>query len=67
MSRRLDRITTHLHKRVVKRLRAEGLSTRQCDELFEDLDVRDLNLDLTAKLRQDSSSAAFYNKDGSAS
>ena len=71
MSRRLDRITTQLHKRVVKHLRAEGLSTQQCDELLQDLDVRDLNLDLGSelgtKLRQDSPSAAFYNKDGSAS
>jgi RNA polymerase sigma-70 factor (ECF subfamily) len=67
MSRRLDRITTQLHKQVVKRLRASGLSARQCDELLDEMDVRDLNLDLTAKLRQDSPTAAFYNKDGSAS
>ena len=67
MSRRLDRITTQLHKRVVKHLRAKGLTAPQCDELLEELDVRDLNLELTAKLRQESSSAAFYNKDGSAS
>jgi RNA polymerase sigma-70 factor, ECF subfamily len=66
MSRRLDRITTQLHKSVVKRLRAFGLSARQCDELLEDLDVRDLNLDLGAKLQQESPGAAFYNKDGSA-
>jgi RNA polymerase sigma-70 factor (ECF subfamily) len=66
MSRRLDRITTQLHKHVVKRLRVSGLSARQCDELLDELDVRDLSLDLNTKLRQDSASPAFYNKDGSA-
>ena len=71
MSRRLDRLTSHLHKRVVKRLRASGLTARQCDELLTDTDVRalspGLSSDLTAKLRQESSGPAFYNKDGSAS
>jgi RNA polymerase sigma-70 factor (ECF subfamily) len=66
MSRRLDRITTLLHKRVVKHLRASGLSTQQCDELLEELDVRDLTIDLHTKLRQESPGAAFYNKNGSA-
>jgi RNA polymerase sigma-70 factor (ECF subfamily) len=71
MSRRLDRIATQLHKSVVRNLRSSGLSARQCDELLDDLDVRDLNLDLgsglVTKLRQESPGAAFYNKDGSAS
>ena len=66
MSRRLDRIVTHLRKRVVQHLRASGLSARQCDELLQGLDVRDLDLNLGVKLRQDSPAAAFYNKDGSA-
>ncbi len=67
ISRRVDRITTDLRKRVVKRLRASGLSPRQCDELLDDLDVRDLDLNISAKLRQETPGAAFYNKDGSAS
>ncbi len=67
ISRRVDRITTELRKRVVKRLRAAGLSARQCDELLDDLDVRDLDLSITAKLRQETPGTAFYNKDGSAS
>lgn len=66
-SRRVDRITTELHKRVVRRLRASGLSARQCDELLDDLDVRDLDLNISAKLRQETPGTAFYNKDGSAS
>jgi RNA polymerase sigma-70 factor, ECF subfamily len=67
MSRRLDRITTQLRKRIVKRLRAAGLSARQCDELLQDLDVRDLDLNIAAKLRQETPTAAFYKEDGSAS
>jgi RNA polymerase sigma-70 factor (ECF subfamily) len=67
MSRRLDRITTHLQKHTVKQLRTAGLSARQCDELMQEVDVRDLNLDVARKLRQESPLPAFYNKDGSAS
>lgn len=66
MSRRLDRLVTHLRKQVVRRLRASGLNTRQCEELMQDLDVRDLDLNVAAKLRQETATAAFYNKDGSA-
>jgi RNA polymerase sigma-70 factor, ECF subfamily len=66
ISRRLDRITTHLRKRTLKRLRAAGLNARQCEELMQDLDVRDLNLDVTSKLRQETSPTAFFEKDGSA-
>lgn len=66
MSRRLDRITAHLRKCILKRLRATGLSTRQCDELMQDLDVRDLDVDVAAKLRQENPPAAFYKKGGSA-
>lgn len=66
ISRRLDRITAQLHKRVVQRLHASGLSARQCDELLQDTDVRDLSFDIRTKLRQDSPKPAFYNKNGSA-
>jgi RNA polymerase sigma-70 factor (ECF subfamily) len=67
MSRRLDRITTHLQKHTVRKLRTAGLNARQCDELMQEVDVRDLNLDVARKLRQESPLPAFYNKDGSAS
>jgi hypothetical protein len=33
---------------------------------MQDLDVRDLNLDVTSKLRQETSPTAFFEKDGSA-
>jgi RNA polymerase sigma factor (sigma-70 family) len=71
MSRRLERITTQLRKRLVYRLRASGLSARECDELLDEVDVRDLSLDLgsriVTKLRQESPAPAFYKKNGSAS
>jgi RNA polymerase sigma-70 factor (ECF subfamily) len=67
LSRRLDRLVTHIRKRILKHLRAAGLNARQCDELLQELDVRDLDLNLSAKLRQETPAPAFYNKDGSAS
>ena len=66
MSRRLDRIATALRKRVRKRLLAAGLSARRCDELLQDLDVRDLDIDVSAKLRQETPAATFCQKDGPA-
>jgi RNA polymerase sigma-70 factor, ECF subfamily len=66
MSRRLDRIVNAVRKRVRKSLITSGLSARQCDELIEEIDVRDLDIDVAAKLRQETPPAAFYKKDGSA-
>ncbi len=51
ISRRLDRLTGALRKRVRKRLLAEGLSSRDCDELMLELDVRDLNVNVAAKFK----------------
>lgn len=65
ISRRLDRLTGGLRKAVRKRLQAEGISSRRCDEMLHDLDVRDLNANVTAKLRQESLLATFYKKDRS--
>ena len=64
MSRRLDRITAHLRKRVLHRLRAAGLRSRQAEELIAALDVRDLDLRVAAKLRQETAPPAFYKKEG---
>ena len=59
ISRRLDRITGALHKRIRKRLQAGGLSSRQCDERINELDVRDLEIDVNATLRQESPLESF--------
>jgi RNA polymerase sigma-70 factor (ECF subfamily) len=65
ISRKLERLTLALRKRVRKRWQAAGLSPRRCDELLQELDVRDLNIDVAANLRQETSPGAFYKKDGS--
>ena len=62
ISRRLDRMVRDLRKRIRKRLLASGLNSRNCDEMLEDLDVRDLNVDVTANLRQETSAGAFYKR-----
>jgi RNA polymerase sigma-70 factor, ECF subfamily len=65
ISRKLERLTTDLRKRVRKGWQAAGLSPRRCDELLQELDVRDLNIDVAANLRQETQPRAFYKKDGS--
>ena len=59
ISRRLERLTRELRKRVRKRLEAAGVNRRRCEELLQDLDVRDLNVDVAANLRQETSPATF--------
>ena len=63
ISRRIERLTTGLRKRIRKRLQAAGLSARRCDEILEDVDIRDLNIDVAAQLKQEPASQPFYNKD----
>lgn len=55
ISRKLARLTGDLRKRVRKRLLAAGVDGRQCDELLQGLDVRDLNVNIDATLRQENS------------
>jgi RNA polymerase sigma-70 factor (ECF subfamily) len=60
ISRRLDRVTGGLRKRIRKRLQAAGLNSRECDELMEELDVRDLNVNVTASLKQETPIESFH-------
>jgi RNA polymerase sigma-70 factor, ECF subfamily len=62
ISRKLDKLTSELRKRVRKRLLATGLNLRRCDELLQDLDVRDLNVDVAPNLRQETPLNAFYKR-----
>ena len=59
ISRKLERLMIELRKRIRKRWRAAGLSLRRCDELLQELDVRDLNIDVAANLRQETPPRAF--------
>jgi RNA polymerase sigma-70 factor (ECF subfamily) len=67
VSRKLDKVTGLLRKRVRKRLMAVGLDARRCDELMTDLDVRDLEVDLKGKLRQDGDMESFKEREEQAS
>ena len=58
ISRRLDRISGGLRKRILACLKARGMSHAQAVEALE-TDVRDLQVDLRAKLTQDSRIQAF--------
>ena len=60
ISRRLDRIAETLRKRVRKRLQSVGLSSRACDELMRDLDVRDLDVNVAASLKQETPVQTFH-------
>jgi RNA polymerase sigma-70 factor (ECF subfamily) len=59
VSRRLDRVMQMLRKRIRKRLLATGWSARQCDEQMAALDVRDLDVNVSASLKQESALESF--------
>jgi RNA polymerase sigma-70 factor (ECF subfamily) len=59
ISRKLERLTGELQKRMRRRLQATGVDRRRCDELLQDFDVRDLNIDVAANLRQEMPLGAF--------
>jgi RNA polymerase sigma-70 factor (ECF subfamily) len=58
VSRRLDRLSTGLRKRILAGLRAQGMSHAQAAEALE-TDVRDIQLNLRSRLTQDSGAKAF--------
>ncbi len=51
ISRKLERATTGLRKRIRKRLIDGGMSARQADEAMQDADVRDLQYQRRRKFR----------------
>jgi RNA polymerase sigma-70 factor, ECF subfamily len=58
VSRRLDRLSTGLRKRILAGLRMQGMSHSQAAEALE-TDVRDIQLNLRSRLTQDSGAKAF--------
>jgi RNA polymerase sigma-70 factor (ECF subfamily) len=58
VSRRLDRVSTGLRKRILAGLREQGMSHAQATEALE-TDVRDITLDLRSRLMQDSETTTF--------
>ncbi len=61
ISRKVEKITKQLRKSVLDGLCAKGMSRRQAEEAI-DADVRDLPVNVRAKLAQDSGAAAFNHR-----
>ena len=59
VSRKLDRVTAAVRKRIRKRMLAGGMDARRCNEILEELDVRDLPVDVKGNLRQESKVETF--------
>jgi RNA polymerase sigma-70 factor (ECF subfamily) len=59
VSRKLERLAATVRKRIRKRLLAGGMGARRCDEMIEDLDVRDLKVDVGGNLRQEEKTETF--------
>lgn len=64
ISRKLERVTAGLRKRIAKRLLRSGLSRRQAEEAMTEIDARDLQVQVSETLRQETLTAAFYKKKG---
>jgi len=60
ISRKLERATASLRKRIRKRLIDSGLSARQADEMMQDVDVRDIQVPIEKRLRQETQGPTFY-------
>ncbi len=64
ISRKLDRTTTGLRKRISKRLITAGMSKREAEETMTEVDVRDLQVKVSETLRQGTLAATFYKEKG---
>jgi RNA polymerase sigma-70 factor (ECF subfamily) len=64
VSRKLERATVSLRKRIRKRLIEAGMSARQADEAMQDVDVRDLQVKVRESLGQDRGGLPFYKEEG---
>jgi RNA polymerase sigma-70 factor (ECF subfamily) len=64
ISRKLDRATKGLRKRIGKRLVRLGMDRREAAETITEVDVRDLQVKVSETLRQGSLATAFYKKKG---
>jgi RNA polymerase sigma-70 factor (ECF subfamily) len=60
ISRKLERVTSGLRKRIRKRMVESGMSPRQADEAMQDVDVRDLRVRVSETLRQGTGDIPFY-------
>jgi RNA polymerase sigma-70 factor (ECF subfamily) len=63
ISRKLERITVAVRKRIRKRMMDAGMSARQADEAMAEVDVRDLRVAVRESLQQETPPPAFYQKE----
>jgi len=61
ISRKLDKLTKALRKRILGCLRARGMSRQQAQEALE-VDVRDLQVNIRSRLMQETATSAFSDK-----
>jgi RNA polymerase sigma-70 factor, ECF subfamily len=59
VSRKLDRLTGTLRKRVRRHLQHAGVHPQRCDELVRQIDVRDIDVDVAANLKQERTAGTF--------
>ena len=59
ISRKLERVTGAVRKRIRKRMLSSGMDVRRCDEILEELDVRDLPVDVKRNLGQENKVETF--------
>lgn len=59
ISRKLDRVTAAVRQKIRGELQTGGLNAQQCNEMLAELDVRDLQVDVEGKLRQERRAGTF--------
>ena len=64
ISRKLERTTAGARKRIRRRMIQSGMSARQVDEAMENVDVRDLRVQVSETLRQGTPETPFYKEKG---
>jgi RNA polymerase sigma-70 factor (ECF subfamily) len=64
ISRKLERATSGLRKRLCKRMVNSGMSRREAEEAMAEIDVRDLRVQVSETLRQGTLASAFYKEKG---
>lgn len=63
ISRKIEKAVSELRCDIVKRLVNSGMDRRQASEAMDDVDVRDLAIDVRQRLAQDSPTKSFLNKE----
>ncbi len=59
VSRKLERVTAAVRKRIRERMLSSGMDGRRCDEILKELDVRDLPIDVARNIGQENKVETF--------